>query len=104
MDDTSAQRDLGVRTEILLELKALRRVLRGCVAMVLLRVMTMMDARMKMGMRKCLGKWIWMILRLMGCRGSKSSPARQKMWQVPLSFPTKKDPALWAAAPFLSRE
>ena len=64
-------------------------------AVVMLRVMTMMGARMKMGMRKCLGKWIWMILHLMGCRGSKSSLARQKMGQVissPSLIPNKEGP------------
>lgn len=35
-------------------------------------------ARTKMGMNKCLGKWIWMILHLMGCRGRKSLLIRQK--------------------------
>lgn len=53
--------------------------------MVMLRVMTMMGSRVKTGMRKCLGKWIWVILHLMGCRGSNSSLARQKMGQAILS-------------------
>lgn len=51
----------------------------------MLRVMTMLGASRKTGMKKCLGRWIWMILHLMGCRGSKSSLLRQKTGQVTFS-------------------
>lgn len=84
----SPQRDLEVRTEILLGLKhqgeSSGSVIPSVVG-VMLREMAVLGARMKMGMKKCLGKWIWMILQLMGCWGSKSSLIRQKTRQVTFS-------------------
>lgn len=62
---------------------------------------------MRMDMKKGLAKRIWMVLRLVGCRevitGQAENGASYFLSLSP-SYPTKKEPALWAATPFLSRE